>query len=1412
MKPFVYFQVTSCKVSSRPVIKLESVVDNALDCTYVFITSADGSQYRQLLEQRSSGYVWGGSFVPIQAQSREKTPRTTSEESLAAPRSRLSGLRQLSAVGLANLRSKLSEGRKMLDRKMSSSVSSVASSNSNLDTGADNPDSVDVQRGPQDISSRIGDTKISVQRNQSGTQVLAGIFPDSAVLTIHNCELEVLPQSAFKLPRGSNKVLLMGRIIVAASENQIHIVSAHHSEILVDSTNSQRNFDALLQTFTLCEEEVILAMVKSTLDTSSPDQSSGSEKRPHLGNRSASSESKSLTNFAKMTHQRVHEAKGRSSFPRSIIVTNQAVYCLQIDNEPSAVFLELAMRGRDIRQAESLALAFGLGLKPLLELGGDLRLCERDFSSAISLYRQSGIKHLKVVLKFACSGFIEDMLSYLTVLFKTPNLEVSPADRIHLSNLALMAYFQQILTKTTPTARLKFKEQIEQFLMENRWFDECLAIRLSSETREWDLLCFINQSRGLHYEMLESVVSILMSRRSSHLGSDDMTKHLTDLTTAERNGLLACLLHPCNAESVAVNKDLCLSYLDILSSILGLLEGPGLKSLIHQCGPINPGLRHVYGRLLIRNNLYLEDNDDYSDGDLDLEKAFLNLSISAMLLFLKKQSRCGVNFPIYPNLKVPEVQFGDQDIKMREIVLAAASSHVLFKKSERSLIAWGSTANGVLGHGATGSRFSVPKAIDFFSKSSFKVVAVSCGKTHSLALTNYGVYVWGSSRYGQLGLGPKRTSTQRPTLVPKLSDQVIVDIAAGQYHSVALDSQGRIWTWGWGVHGQLGHGDVEDLHEPVQVVCSLGREQVVRVEAGYAHTLALTFAKEVWVFGCGLFGQLGNKDNKKSTIPIKVVLDTPMSQISSGFFHNLALSENGQELFVWGCNPQILRLEAQQRKRIRMAERNRRAHEAAAQEENKQQQQRLQEPAEGQGNVATSLLKDIKKQARQALDDMRSNGGASNNNNIHDEPPSNKSSQFNGKHNEPEEEDESDAQHLRPTSIDISNVEGKIISMACGNQHSLLLSDRGIVYCFGRNVDGQLGTNSRKEEKIPTDITALKDDFICHIACGGDYSLAVNESGSVFAWGNNSFGQLGKPPLSEDGENSKVVVMKTTKRIIRLPNNVQNVCDVPTPVPGITNGIYSDETISAGSVAEDQIRHGKEAMEIVSKFGIFGNLGEAGRETELLHVTLEVFADYLQPTKVLKKCLTSDNQLAAAKMSLLSKNVLQAFEFTLQLSIKHKSSLETIVEAFLFYLQCADGGEQSDADQRRQLLERLIACWQDQKHSFLHLEKLFFANARPLLLQTLVLTLFRPETEAGVSRDGAHMKGPDFGGEGSGPKLVDLFTPEFCLKIGDKFVKDIKQEHESSENGSATVRKLERQASEVADHWLMKNQKLRGLD
>ncbi len=88
---------------------------------------------------------------------------------------------------------------------------------------------------------------------------------------------------------------------------------------------------------------------------------------------------------------------------------------------------------------------------------------------------------------------------------------------------------------------------------------------------------------------------------------------------------------------------------------------------------------------------------------------------------------------------------------------------------------------------------------------------------------------------------------------------------------------------------------------------------LIRVENIFLTYLFLDVG-HVWVFGCGLFGQLGNGENKKRTSPIRVDfkqtlhwegIDDRMAIIAAGYFHNLAVSEDGLRLYMWGCNPQV---------------------------------------------------------------------------------------------------------------------------------------------------------------------------------------------------------------------------------------------------------------------------------------------------------------------------------------------------------------------------------------------------------------------------------------------------------------------------------------------------------------------------
>ena len=57
---------------------------------------------------------------------------------------------------------------------------------------------------------------------------------------------------------------------------------------------------------------------------------------------------------------------------------------------------------------------------------------------------------------------------------------------------------------------------------------------------------------------------------------------------------------------------------------------------------------------------------------------------------------------------------------------------------------------------------------------------------------------------------------------------------------------------------------------------------------------------------------------KKATVPSKVTNLDNIAHISCGHFHNLAFDCEGQNLYIWGCNPQVLRLEAQQKRKNKL--------------------------------------------------------------------------------------------------------------------------------------------------------------------------------------------------------------------------------------------------------------------------------------------------------------------------------------------------------------------------------------------------------------------------------------------------------------------------------------------------------------
>jgi len=188
-------------------------------------------------------------------------------------------------------------------------------------------------------------------------------------------------------------------------------------------------------------------------------------------------------------------------------------------------------------------------------------------------------------------------------------------------------------------------------------------------------------------------------------------------------------------------------------------------------------------------------------------------------------------------------------------VLQISDDGVVFAMGDSALDEEGEAWLGHLGHGVEwGERVATPTAVSLPTEC--EVVAVAAGNLHSLFLCGSGtVYACGFGIDGPLGLGHE-ASIAVPRAVAALDGVCVRSIAAGGAHSLAVCSQGAVWSWGWGRWGQLGHGDEAKALAPRRITALT--KPVVQVAAGGAHSLVLGADGAVYSFGSASHGQCGH--------------------------------------------------------------------------------------------------------------------------------------------------------------------------------------------------------------------------------------------------------------------------------------------------------------------------------------------------------------------------------------------------------------------------------------------------------------------------------------------------------------------------------------------------------------------------
>lgn len=287
-----------------------------------------------------------------------------------------------------------------------------------------------------------------------------------------------------------------------------------------------------------------------------------------------------------------------------------------------------------------------------------------------------------------------------------------------------------------------------------------------------------------------------------------------------------------------------------------------------------------------------------------------------------------------------------------------------------------------------------------------------------------------------------------------------------------------IYCAGYNNYGQLGKGDTENGMGTVSNLDQSIKQSPHAMSCGARHTLALKYDGTVWAWGNNSLGQLGNGTTDDSSVPIQVPCLTDVIAVAAGGYHSMALKKDGK-VWIWGYND-----EAQ-----------------------------LGLGPESYSSVYTPTLvpnlTDVI--AISAFGDfcmvLRNDGTiwtwGSNGNYQLGDGSTNRRSGYPVK------------------VIGLSNVT----AIAAGDRFCLALESDGTVWAWGYNAYGTLGRGNFDQfnpENGPLQVLNLSN--IVQISASR-HCLALKDDGSVWAWGDNGFGQLG---LGYDGLNVNAPVMLTT--------------------------------------------------------------------------------------------------------------------------------------------------------------------------------------------------------------------------------------------------------------------------------------------
>ena len=272
--------------------------------------------------------------------------------------------------------------------------------------------------------------------------------------------------------------------------------------------------------------------------------------------------------------------------------------------------------------------------------------------------------------------------------------------------------------------------------------------------------------------------------------------------------------------------------------------------------------------------------------------------------------QCGVEFNNPNNIIITPVKVGKLD-DVKDI--AAGRGFSLALKNDGTVWAWGNNRFGTLGDSrkstqSPDNRYFEPSIIPGLTN----IIAIDASEDYAMALKDDGtVWAWGNNGFCQLGSNAAADGNlddfiSDPHLVTGLSN--VEAIACGPMNAIAITEDGTVWLWGRRAY-ILGERflSINTLGTPTPGIIS-SIDSAISAAAGETHAIILKNDGTVWASGDNFRGKLGNGSENYQTIsgeftfvPVEVPGLDDVIAIDAGIEHSIALLANGS-VVAWGGN------------------------------------------------------------------------------------------------------------------------------------------------------------------------------------------------------------------------------------------------------------------------------------------------------------------------------------------------------------------------------------------------------------------------------------------------------------------------------------------------------------------------------